>query len=133
MSQKIRLVLQKSYVENPTFKDTLNHSLEVELPDGWDQAHILAARSYQPKSASSVLGGDINTTVMTYSDESDIIGKILTLADMSFTDKEQREAFKAVARQTLYDKFNAMRRNAVKCVDAQERNEQEQAPSTKPE
>lgn len=34
-------------------------------------------------------------------------GKLLTLADMTFTNKEQREAFKSVTRQTLWDFFEA--------------------------
>jgi hypothetical protein len=37
---------------------------------------------------------------------SNLEGKLLTLADMTFTNKEQREAFKSVTRQTLWDFFS---------------------------
>ena len=127
--QKVKLVLAKSYVENPDFNDTFSKNIEIELPPEWNQAHLIAARFYEGKS-SQTIGGDINTTVITFKNESDILGKILTLADMSFQDKEQREAFKTVARDTLYKVFNGMRRNAVKTVDANERRDQDQPAHT---
>lgn len=33
-------------------------------------------------------------------------GKLLTLCDMTFTNKEQREAFKSVIRETLWNSFS---------------------------
>lgn len=124
-SQKIKLVLVKSYVDSPTFNDTFSKNIEVDLPEGWEQAHILTARSYQQQNAAMTIGGDITIAPLTYKDENDLMGKILTLADMSFSDQTQREAFKSVARQTLTSFTSSIHRNALKTVDANERREQE--------
>lgn len=123
-SQVIRLVLVKTNTNDPLFTDTMSKMVEIDLPENWTAAYLLAARAYEPKDTTNTMpGGDINATILRFSDESDILGKMLTLADMSFSDKDQREAFKSVARNTIYDFFNHMRNNAIKCVDAQEREE----------
>lgn len=46
-------------------------------------------------------------------EESDLVGKVLTLCDAVFTDAEQRKAFKDMIKQTLYG-FNRDQEEKVK-------------------
>lgn len=40
---------------------------------------------------------------MNSNDVDNLVGRILTIVDASFADKEQREAFKSIMRSTIYD------------------------------
>lgn len=46
-------------------------------------------------------------------EESNLVGKLLTLCDATFTDKEQRKAFKDMVSQTVYG-FNRTQEERVK-------------------
>jgi len=43
-----------------------------------------------------------------YDDARDIVGKLLTYIDATFTDKEQREAQKQLVKRTVYDWFGRL-------------------------
>lgn len=118
---KLDLVLEKSYVERPTFGDCFLKSIEIELPGGIDQAHLIAARSYQPDSASAVIGGDINGYVIKHTDIDHIVGKLLTHIDATFADQDQRKAQKDVVKNIVYPWSQELFNNAIKIVDAQHR------------
>ena len=116
---KVKLVFQKSYINQPSFSDCFAREVEIELPAGYEQAHIIAARCYQPElPPSTLVGGDINTTVLSYNDESKIVGKLLTYVEATYSDKEQREAQKSILKETIYGFFNGLREDAIKIVDA---------------
>src|SRR5688572_6402906 len=116
---KVALVFEKSYLELPSFNDGFLKEIEVELPAGVKQAHLISARCYQPDGGvANTIGGDINACILRHRDVSDLVGKLLTYVDATFTDAEQRKAHKDIVKGLVYDWHNSMTTRAFQIVDA---------------
>lgn len=119
---KVKLVFVKSFLELPTFKDTFSTDIEVEGPDGIDDFRLIAARIYDnvdPKNATFP-GGDVNTMFLEYTDTQNLMGKLLTYIDATYTDQEQRKAHKDIVRQVVNDWREGIHTRGVQTVDSQE-------------
>lgn len=116
---KVRLIFAKSYLDIPTWKDTFKKDIEVELPQGIDQAHLISARCYSTApSPAQVIGGDINAAIVEYKDDQNLVGKLLTYIDATFTDVEQRKAHKDIVKGIVYGWAQDIRTRAVQTVDS---------------
>lgn len=120
MNQEVKLVFARSFVENPTTKDCFSETITVRLPDHIDQAHLIAARCYQPEHTknSHTIGGDSNAAIWNYQDEQRLVGKLLTYIDATYSDKEQRQAHKDILKDVAYGYFQEIRTRAIQTVDA---------------
>lgn len=127
MKQQVKLVFARSFVENPTSGDCFSETINIELPAHIDQAHLIAARSYQPEPQKATIGGDTNATIWAYSDEHRLVGRLLTYIDATYSDKEQRQAHKDIVKDTLYGYFQELRTRATQTVDAYENNRNAQS------
>lgn len=120
VKQKVKLVFVKSFVEIPTVKDTFSKDIEVEVPDSIDsQVRLVAARVYEPDTSSEYPNGDSNAAIWDYSDESRLVGKLLTYIDATYTDKEQRQAHKDIIKDLVYGYCQELRARGVQTVDSQ--------------
>lgn len=117
--QKVTLVFQKAFLEYPTMKDVFARDIEVDLPDGFDTVLLASARVYQNEQLVKGLpGGDSNAVILSGKDFNDIIGRILTYVDATFTDQEQRKAHKDIVKKLIWDWNNELRTRAIQTVDA---------------
>lgn len=100
---QVKLVFEKSYQElkgltNNTFAKTVN----IDLPDHIDQAHLVSAISYATKNGSDSPSMDEIANIWDYTDENHLVGKLLTYIDATYTDKEQRDAHKSLIKDLVY-------------------------------
>lgn len=116
--QKVKLVFCKSYVDIPTFKDSFSKDIEVELPEGMEQAHLIGARVYWKPTKEPTVGSDINTTILEYRDDSNLLGQLLTYVDATYTDQEQRKAHKDIVKQIVYGWSQELRTRGIQTVDS---------------
>lgn len=118
MKQQVKLIFAKSFVENPTSADCFPEVITIELPTQIKQAHLIAARCYQPEADSSTIGGDANATIWDYNDESRLVGKLLTYIDATYADPEQRKAHKDIVKELVYNYCQELRTRGIQTVDA---------------
>lgn len=119
VKQKVKLVFAKNFVDIPTSRDHFSTEIEVSIPDSIDnEVHLVAAMVYSNQASSDVPSGDTNATIWDYSDESRLVGKLLTYIDATYTDKEQREAHKDIVKNLVYDYCNDLRVRGIQTVDA---------------
>lgn len=126
--QRVTLVFQKSYLEYPTIKDVFSRDFEFELPSGFEVVHLAAARVYDHRAteatasvANPILNtpsGDTNAVIINYRDTSNLLGKMLTYVDATYSDAEQRKAHKDIVRDMIYAWEREIRERAVQTVDA---------------
>lgn len=114
----IKILLQRSYAESPYPNDYMAYEIEVPIPKDWGLAHIVASRSYSEDKSSDIPRGDINTVTLSYKDESNMVGKVLTHIDATFVDKEQRDAQKSIVKEILYGMFNNLHNEATRMIDS---------------
>lgn len=116
---KVKLVFVKSYLEIPTFKDTFTSDIEVDVPEGFDQIHLIGARVYEPENVQSTFpSGDFNACILEHHDVSNLVGQLLTYIDATFTDPEQRKAHKDIVKEKVYSWHGSLRERAVQTVDS---------------
>lgn len=119
--RKVKLVFVKSFLEHPTSADTFSTDIEVESPQGIDDFRLIGARIYERKGVQNTLpGGDVNTMMLEYRDEQDLLGKLLTYIDATYTDPEQRKAHKDIVRQVVNNWRQDIHTRGVQTVDSQE-------------
>jgi len=118
--EKVKLVFARSFVENPTVNDCFAEIVEIKLPSHIKQAHLIAARCYQPdaEAEAHALGVDTTAVIWDYQDEQRIVGKLLTYIDATYSDKEQRQAHKDILKDVFYGYCQDLRTRAVQTVDA---------------
>ena len=118
--RKATLVFVKSFLEVPTFKDTHSIDIEFDLPERFDgdQVHLMGARVYNIESKTTMPAGDSNALIMDYKDFQNLMGKLLTYVDATFSDPEQRKAHKDIVKNTLWSIEREMRDRAIQSVDA---------------
>lgn len=123
--RKVKLIFVKSFVEVPTVNDTFSADVEVFVPDGFANMHMIGARVYEgdpnkaKDSAFALPAGDHNTLILESRDFSNLLGKLLTYIDATFSDQEQRKAHKDIVKNILWDFEGDMRTRAVQTVDSQ--------------
>jgi hypothetical protein len=124
--RRVKLVFVKSFVEVPTVKDTFSADVEFVVPDGFNNMHLIGARVYESdvdKLAPTELpGGDHNTLILESRDFSNLLGKLLTYVDATYSDVEQRKAHKDIVKNILWDFEADLRTRAVQTVDSQSGN-----------
>lgn len=86
--------------------------LDIDVPDTHDIVGIIRT-DFDPEADGSVRSSDELTPSVRYERINDIVGKLLTLADASFSDKEQRKAFKDLLKQIPWDWYEAQREGMV--------------------
>lgn len=119
VKQKVKLVFAKNFVEIPTSRDHFSTEVEIEVPESIDsEVHLVAARVYSNYAGSDEPSGDTNATIWDYSDESRLVGKLLTYIDATYTDKEQREAHKNIVKDLVYAYCQDLRTRGIQTVDA---------------
>lgn len=120
VKQKVKLVFATNFVEIPTSKDHFSKEIEIEVPSSIDaEVHLVAARVYSNDMRKDEFpSGDINSTIWDYSDESRLVGKLLTYIDATYTDKEQREAHKDIVKGLVYGYCQDLRTRGIQTVDA---------------
>lgn len=116
---KVKLVFVKSFLEIPTHKDTFASDIEVDVPDGFDQIHLIGARVYEAEGAPAGMpSGDYNACILEHNDVSSLVGQLLTYIDATFTDPEQRKAHKDIVKEKVYGWHQSLRERAVQTVDS---------------
>lgn len=117
---KVKLVFEKSFTENRGLSaNTFSADIEVDLPEGFDMAHLVSARCYDAYKGNEHPSGDMTATVCDYTDESYLVGKLLTHVDATFTDPEQRKAHKDITKDLIYGYFNDLRQRASQIIESQ--------------
>jgi hypothetical protein len=119
VKQKVKLVFAKNFVEIPTSRDHFSTEIEITVPDSIDsEVHLVAARTYSNHESNDEPIGDYNATIWNYSDESRLVGKLLTYIDATYTDKEQREAHKNIVKDLVYAYCQDLRTRGIQTVNA---------------
>lgn len=98
---KVKLIIQEGYGSNyrPYIGGTDEViDLKIEVPDTHDIKGIVRT-DFDKEKDGSVRTNDELTPVIRHDRVNDLVGKLMTLADASFTDKEQRKAFKDILMQ----------------------------------
>lgn len=117
---KVKLVFEKSYTEHRGLSsNTFSKDIDVELPQGIDMAHLVAAKCYDPKQSSNAPSGDTVARVWDYTDDQRLVGKLLTYIDATFVDKEQREAHKNLVKDLVYGYCSDLQTRAYQTVESQ--------------
>lgn len=125
-SKKVRLVLQRAYTEMPSTRDVFSQAVTIQMPDGFDEVKLVGARTYGAYHERSILpdhsptDGDINSTILEYNDVQNLVGKLLTYIDATYSDHEQRKAHKDIVRNTVYEWERTLRERAIQLVDFNE-------------
>lgn len=116
----MKLVFVKAYLEHPTFNDTFSQDVEIDSPGDIKQFRLIGARIFEGEEYKNIdFNGDINSSILEYHDESDLIGKLLTYVDATFTDQEQRKAHKDIVRQIVQNWRQDISLRGVQTVDSQ--------------
>lgn len=118
--RKVKLVFVKSFLEHATFNDTFSRDIEIESPNDIEDFRLIGARIYQPDNDSATIGGDYNAMLLEYRDEQDLLGKLLTYIDATYTDQEQRKAHKDIVRQIVNNWRQDISTRGIQTVDSQE-------------
>ena len=131
--RKVKLVFQRTN-NNSEMRDTLRQDIEIDAPVDWKEIEIISAAVYDNKhdygNLAILTSPDRNedtfkivSSIWSFKDESELMGKILTILDSSIEDKERREATKSITRELIYDYTRKVRRQSERIREA---NEQEQ-------
>lgn len=114
---KVTLVFCKSFVDIPTFKDTFSQTLDVESP--FDMFHLIGARVWQPKTSEDGLPpGDADAVIYDYNDTNDLLGRLLTYIDATYSDPEQRKAHKDIVKKIVWDRVAEISERARQTVNS---------------
>lgn len=119
---KVKLVFEKSFAEQRGLsRNCFSETIEVNLPDGFDMAHLIAARCYNPlgHSSQSPTTSDMVATVIEYEDDNRLVGKLLTYIDATYTDVEQRKAHKDLVKDLVYGFTQDLRTRAYQTIESQ--------------
>lgn len=79
--------------------------LKLELPEKENIIGIIRT-DFEPEKDGSVRASDDLCPVIPYERVNDLVGKILTLVDATFSDKEQRKAMKDLFTQIPWSWYN---------------------------
>ena len=77
-------------------------NIEIEIPDTHDITGIVRYDFDPETNGDKRLNDDINP-IIKYECINNLVGKLLTIADASFTDVEQRKAFKDLLKQAAWN------------------------------
>lgn len=128
--RKVKLVFQRTN-NSHEMRDTFRQDIEIDAPVDWKEIEIISAAVYDNKyDYGNLTIPDRNedtfkivSSIWSLKDESELMGKILTILDSSIEDKDRREATKSITRELIYDFMNKIRRQSERIIEA---NEQEQ-------
>ena len=124
VTQKVKLVFEKNFVDIPTAKDTFSKDIEIQVPTRIDgEVHLAAARVYEQDGQTGYPSNDTSATIWTYGDENRLVGKLLTYIDATYTDKEQRQAHKDIVKDLVYGYCQDLRTRGIQIVEAHSREE----------
>lgn len=121
--RKVKLVFQRSFVEIPTMKDTFSSDVEVLVPDGFGNMHLIGARVYEAPNLKDIganipADGDSNAIIVDYRDFQNLLGKLLTYVDATYTDPEQRKAHKDIIKNNLWGWEKDLRQRGIQTNDS---------------
>lgn len=122
--RKLSLVLTRTMANFPTVKDTGFVDVEVEVPSALDgeQLYLSSARVWNDHltatSEAPLPGSDVDATVIRYNDIEQIVGRLLTYVDATYSDTEQRKAHKDIVKQLVYDWSNDLRTRATQEIES---------------
>lgn len=117
---QVKLVFEKSFQEfRGLSSNTFSHDVDIDLPKGFDRAHLVAARCYSPDQGSNEPSSDVDAYIWEYADEQRLVGKVLTYIDATYVDKEQREAHKNIMKDLLYGYFQDIRTRSIQTIESQ--------------
>lgn len=117
MKRKVTVVLGP-WSEHPLeARQCLYEQFEVEVENGTQRVLAVAVENEEP----SPKGGEAimyhsSATIVSGHDIDNLVGKLLTYIDATYSDKDQRNAHKDIARQTVWDWFNHHDRNGNKTI-----------------
>ena len=117
---KVKLVFEKSYqgLKGLT-ANTFSKDINVDLPEGFEMANIVSAVCYDLMQGSNHPSSDIYANIWDHEDEGRLVGKLLTYIDATYSDKEQREAHKALVKDLMYGYFGDLHTRAVQTIQSQ--------------
>lgn len=117
---KVKLVFEKSFQEiRGLSSNTFSQDVDIEVPAGFNRAHLISARCYNPDQGSDEPVSDVAANIWDYQDEQRLVGKVLTYIDATYTDKEQREAHKNLTKDLLYGYFQDIHTRARQTIESQ--------------
>ena len=117
-TQQVKLVFEKNGTNWGMVKDTIEHNIELPIPEGFDVGvHLIGAKvkdridEKEGLDAASKCTGWVPQVaeVITDRDIEKLVGKVLTIVDATMMDKDQRKAFKSLIKQSIYSHYNMIR------------------------
>lgn len=124
MSRKVSLVLVRSFLDIPTFKDTFSAVVDIDEPAEFekDSLHIMGVRLHNagtmPSTEQHPLDGDYNAIILDSRDFSFLLGRLLTQIDATFSDTDQRKAQKDLLKDIVWGWEKDLRERSVQTVDS---------------
>lgn len=119
MKKKVTFVVSK-YKEHAEAQDCAYRQAEIDFPDGWTSLRPIAisvqTEGPQSSSGESDLYESV-ATVVNHQDIGNLVGKLLTYIDATFTDKDQRKAHKDLVTQHVWDWYTYHERSAEKIIE----------------
>lgn len=118
-------------------RETFRKDIEFYVPEHVRDIHVLAAAVYNSQDMNTLAAPQYSSkddesyyknpaSVWSYRDESDLMGKVLTILDSSIEDRERREATKSITKELIYDFMRKVRRNSERIIEANEKDQLEQ-------
>lgn len=90
---------------------------EVEVETDDDRQLRVLAVSIENDMQMAKGSFDSSGTIVDWHEIDDLVGKLLTYVDATYSDKEQREAHKSIVRDTVWKWFNHNRTHGEKTID----------------
>ena len=100
---KVKLIV-KSYHTLDAGRMT---STQIDLPESMEIVGVVRT-DFEPDASGAVRTSDDLAAVIDVDDMNNIVGKVLTLIDATFTDKEQRQAMKDIFKAELWNWHTAL-------------------------
>ena len=116
MKRKVTFVVGK-LTEHPTdSKDCAYRQAEIEVPDDWSSLRPIALSVATSGPGNRDDTYDNVAVIIEHHKVANLVGKLLTYVDATFTDVEQRKAHKDIVNQIVYDWYSYHMRNAEKTI-----------------
>lgn len=118
-------------------RETFRKDIEFYVPEHVSDIYVLSAAVYNSQNMNTIAAPQYSSkadesyykntaSVWSYRDESDLMGKVLTILDSSIEDRERREATKSITKELIYDFMRKVRRNSERIIEANEKDQLEQ-------
>ena len=134
---KIVFSTSPAAAEMREMRETFRKDIEFYVPEHVSDVYVLSAAVYNSQNQDMAIAAPQysskadeyykNTaSIWSYRDESDLMGKVLTILDSSIEDRERREATKSITKELIYDFMRKVRRNSERIIEANEKEQSAQ-------